>query len=101
MLAFSARLDLSLALFHSTQFRPICKFDVFEIYSEEIDFNSCFFRKYDACSPTPCYRTADDSMQIKPDDEIRVKVISIREDANDIFVLGTLLDDFLGLVSSD
>lgn len=60
-----------------------------------------FFRKYDACSPTPCYRTADDSMQIKPDDEIRVKVISIREDANDIFVLGTLLDDFLGLVSSD
>lgn len=52
--------------------------------------------KYDACSPTPCYRTADDTMQIKPDDEIRVKVISIREDANDIFVLGTLLDDYLG-----
>jgi hypothetical protein len=58
--------------------------------------NYCYlFRKYDACSPTPCYRTADDSMQIKPDDEIRVKVISIREDVNDLFVLGTLLDDFL------
>jgi DNA-directed RNA polymerase II subunit RPB7 len=36
-----------------------------------------------------------------PDDEIRVKVISIREDANDIFVLGTLMDDFLGLCGAD
>ncbi|KAI6174079.1 DNA-directed RNA polymerase II subunit RPB7 [Aphelenchoides besseyi] len=57
--------------------------------------------KYDACSPVPCYRTADDSMQIKPNDEIRVKVISIREDASDIFVLATLMDDFLGLVAQD
>lgn len=57
--------------------------------------------KYDACSPIPCYRTADDSMQIKPDDEIRLKVINIREDADDIFVLGSLMDDYLGLCSAD
>jgi DNA-directed RNA polymerase II subunit RPB7 len=40
-------------------------------------------------------------MQIKPDDEIRLKVINIREDADDIFVLGSLMDDYLGLCSAD
>ncbi|CAD5235556.1 unnamed protein product [Bursaphelenchus xylophilus] len=57
--------------------------------------------KYDDGAPTPCYRTADDSMQIKVDDEIRVKILNIREDANDLSVLATLMDDYLGLCSAD
>lgn len=38
---------------------------------------------------------------IKEDDEIRVKVIGTRVDASDIFAIGTLMDDYLGLVAAE
>jgi len=38
-------------------------------------------------------------MVIQQDDEIRLKIVGTRVDASDIFAIGTLMDDFLGLVS--
>uniref|UniRef100_A0A5S6Q2N9 DNA-directed RNA polymerase II subunit RPB7 n=1 Tax=Trichuris muris TaxID=70415 RepID=A0A5S6Q2N9_TRIMR len=48
-----------------------------------------------------CYRTKDESVVIAADDEIRVKILGIRVDANDIFAIGSLMDDYLGLVVAD
>ncbi|KAL3125887.1 hypothetical protein niasHT_009416 [Heterodera trifolii] len=69
----------------------------------EIGPLSCFISRH--CIPPdmefepnnipPCYKTADESIVIKQDDEIRLKLIGIRVDANDIFAIGTLMDDYL------
>ena len=75
----------------------------------EIGPLSCFISKhcippdmdFDANSSPPCYKTQDESVVIKEDDEIRVKVIGTRVDASDIFAIGTLMDDYLGLVAAD
>ena len=39
------------------------------------------------------------SLPLVQDDEIRLKIVGTRVDASDIFAIGTLMDDFLGLVS--
>uniref|UniRef100_A0AC35TIZ0 DNA-directed RNA polymerase II subunit RPB7 n=1 Tax=Rhabditophanes sp. KR3021 TaxID=114890 RepID=A0AC35TIZ0_9BILA len=57
--------------------------------------------KYETINEVPCFKNDDETMVIKPDDEIRVKLIGTRVDANDIFAIGTLMDDFLGLISSE
>ena len=46
-----------------------------------------------------CYQNIDEGIVIQKDDEIRLKIIGTRVDANDIFAVGSLMDDFLGLVS--
>ncbi|VDM62998.1 unnamed protein product [Angiostrongylus costaricensis] len=70
---------------------------------------SCFISRhcippdmeFDPNSNPPCYKTEDETSLIKQDDEIRVKLIGTRVDANDIFAIGTLMDDFLGLCSTE
>ncbi|MCP9258016.1 DNA-directed RNA polymerase II subunit RPB7 [Dirofilaria immitis] len=52
--------------------------------------------EFEPNSNPPCYKTADESVVIKQDDEIRVKLIGTRVDASDIFAIGTLMDDYLG-----
>jgi len=67
---------------------------------------SCFISKhsipgdmeFDPESTPPCYKTKDEDVVIQVDDEIRVKVIGTRVDANDIFAIGSLMDDYLGPV---
>ena len=54
---------------------------------------------FDPNSNPPCYKTADEDMVIQQDDEIRLKIVGTRVDASDIFAIGTLMDDYLGLVS--
>jgi len=63
----------------------------------------------------PCYKNQEETIVIKQDDEvfwtflikkilflkIRLKIIGIRVDATDIFAIGTLMDDYLGLSSAD
>ncbi|KAI1290067.1 DNA-directed RNA polymerase II subunit RPB7 [Halotydeus destructor] len=71
----------------------------------EIGPLSCFISRhsipadmeFDAKSSPPCYKTADEDMIIQQDDEIRLKIVGTRVDATDIFAIGTLMDDFLGL----
>lgn len=73
----------------------------------EIGPLSCFISRhsipadmtFDPNSNPPCYKTADEDMVIQQDDEIRLKIVGTRVDASDIFAIGTLMDDYLGLVS--
>lgn len=75
----------------------------------EIGPLSCFISKhcvppdmvFDPNSNPPCYKSEEEANVIKEDDEIRVKIIGTRVDATDIFAIGTLMDDFLGLVSAE
>jgi len=73
----------------------------------EIGPLSCFISRhsippdmeFDPNSNPPCYKTQDEEVVIQQDDEIRLKIVGTRVDANDIFAIGTLMDDYLGLVS--
>jgi len=73
----------------------------------EIGPLSCFISRhsipadmaFDPNSNPPCYKTADEETVIQQDDEIRLKIVGTRVDASDIFAIGTLMDDYLGLVS--
>ncbi|XP_065842409.1 DNA-directed RNA polymerase II subunit RPB7 [Oscarella lobularis] len=68
---------------------------------------SCFISKhsipsdmeFDPNSNPPCYKTRDEDVVIQQDDEIRLRIVGTRVDANDIFAIGTLMEDYLGLVS--
>lgn len=57
--------------------------------------------EFDGLSVPPSYRTADESLVIRPGDDVRVKLIGIRVDHNDLFACGTLMDDYLGLCATD
>ena len=50
-------------------------------------------------SDMDCYQNQDEGIVIQKEDEIRLKIIGTRVDANDIFAVGSLMDDFLGLIS--
>lgn len=71
----------------------------------EIGPLSCFISRhsipadmtFDANSSPPCYKTQDEDVVIQQDDEIRLKIVGTRIDATDIFAIGTLMDDYLGL----
>ena len=73
----------------------------------EIGPLSCFISRhsipadmsFDSNSNPPCYKTSEDDVVIQEDDAIRVKIVGTRVDASDIFAIGTLMDDYLGLVS--
>ncbi|EAW74091.1 polymerase (RNA) II (DNA directed) polypeptide G, isoform CRA_b [Homo sapiens] len=73
----------------------------------EIGPMSCFISRhsipsemeFDPNSNPPCYKTMDEDIVIQQDDEIRLKIVGTRVDKNDIFAIGSLMDDYLGLVS--
>uniref|UniRef100_H0XU91 DNA-directed RNA polymerase subunit n=1 Tax=Otolemur garnettii TaxID=30611 RepID=H0XU91_OTOGA len=47
----------------------------------------------------PSYKKKKKDIVIQQDDEIRLKIVGTRVDKNDIFAIGSLMDDYLGLVS--
>ncbi|XP_053133916.1 DNA-directed RNA polymerase II subunit RPB7 isoform X1 [Hemicordylus capensis] len=73
----------------------------------EIGPMSCFISRhsipsemeFDPNSNPPCYKTVDEDIVIQQDDEIRLKIVGTRVDKSDIFAIGSLMDDYLGLVS--
>ncbi|XP_052014110.1 DNA-directed RNA polymerase II subunit RPB7-like [Apodemus sylvaticus] len=73
----------------------------------EIGPMSCFISRhailsemeFDPNSNPPCYETMDEGIVIQQDYEIRLKIVGMRVDKNDIFAIGSLVDDYLGLVS--
>ncbi|XP_028409748.1 DNA-directed RNA polymerase II subunit RPB7 [Dendronephthya gigantea] len=54
--------------------------------------------KFDPQSNPPCYKTEAEDVVIQQEDEIRLRIVGTRVDANDIFAIGSLMDDFLGVV---
>lgn len=47
----------------------------------------------------PNYTTSDGSVKIQKDSEVRLKLIGTRIDATEIFCIGTIKDDFLGVIN--
>ncbi|KAJ6842822.1 putative DNA-directed RNA polymerase II subunit RPB7 [Iris pallida] len=47
----------------------------------------------------PNYTTSDGSVKIQKDSEVRLKIIGTRVDATEIFCIGTIKDDFLGVTN--
>eukprot|EP00245_Coleochaete_scutata_P008202 TRINITY_DN2450_c0_g1_i1.p1 TRINITY_DN2450_c0_g1~~TRINITY_DN2450_c0_g1_i1.p1 ORF type:complete len:182 (+),score=27.58 TRINITY_DN2450_c0_g1_i1:135-680(+) len=45
-----------------------------------------------------CFTTADGGVKIEKDSEVRLKIVGTRVDATQIHCIGTIKDDFLGLV---
>uniref|UniRef100_A0A3Q1ICA3 DNA-directed RNA polymerase subunit n=1 Tax=Anabas testudineus TaxID=64144 RepID=A0A3Q1ICA3_ANATE len=56
--------------------------------------------EFDPNSNPPCYKTVDEDIVIQQDDEIRLKIVGTRVDKNDIFAIGSLMDDYLGKLVS-
>lgn len=46
----------------------------------------------------PCYATSDGSVRIQKDSEVRLKIVGTRVDVTEFFCIGTIKDDFLGLI---
>uniref|UniRef100_A0A2K5RRS3 DNA-directed RNA polymerase subunit n=1 Tax=Cebus imitator TaxID=2715852 RepID=A0A2K5RRS3_CEBIM len=73
----------------------------------EIGPMSCFISRhsipsemeFEPNSNPPCYKTMDEDIVIQQDDEIHLKIVGTRVDKNDIFAIGSLMDDYLGPVS--
>ena len=71
----------------------------------EIGPLSCFISKhsipsdmeFDHASCPPSYKNKDEDVVIQKGDFIRIKIMGTRVDANDIFAIGSLMDDYLGL----
>ncbi|BFZ12396.1 hypothetical protein BsWGS_15434 [Bradybaena similaris] len=72
----------------------------------EIGPLSCFISRhsipadmeFDPSSTPPCYKTKDEDVVIQEEDTIRLRIVGTRVDAKDIFAIGTLMDDFLGVL---
>ena len=45
-----------------------------------------------------CYKSDDGQITIGVDCEVRVKIVGMRIDANDIFCIATIKEDYLGLI---
>lgn len=48
----------------------------------------------------PCYISADGDQKIVPGSEVRLRIVGVRVDAHEIFAIGTIRDDWLGLMAS-
>ncbi|EFN54224.1 hypothetical protein CHLNCDRAFT_36106 [Chlorella variabilis] len=48
----------------------------------------------------PCYQTADGEQKIVPGSEVRLRIVGTRVDASDIFAVGSIKEDYLGVVSA-
>ncbi|KAI7840222.1 hypothetical protein COHA_006004 [Chlorella ohadii] len=47
----------------------------------------------------PCYQTADGEQKIVPGSEVRLRIVGTRVDASDIFAVGSIKEDYLGVIS--
>eukprot|EP00126_Sphaerothecum_destruens_P009225 Sdes_comp20464_c0_seq5m14716 len=53
---------------------------------------------FDANANPPVYKNNDETIQIAKEDEIRLKIVNIRIDANEMFAIATIKDDYLGVI---
>ncbi|XP_053133917.1 DNA-directed RNA polymerase II subunit RPB7 isoform X2 [Hemicordylus capensis] len=79
-------------------FRPF-KGEVVDAVVTQVNKSIPSEMEFDPNSNPPCYKTVDEDIVIQQDDEIRLKIVGTRVDKSDIFAIGSLMDDYLGLVS--
>ncbi|KNC53173.1 DNA-directed RNA polymerase II subunit rpb7, partial [Thecamonas trahens ATCC 50062] len=53
---------------------------------------------FDADAAPQCWTSPDSRHVIKVDSEVRIKIQAVNEHANDIFCIGTISEDFLGVI---
>lgn len=46
----------------------------------------------------PCFVSADGQVKVSRDCDVRLRVVGIRNDANEIFCVGTIKDNYLGVL---
>ncbi|THU73637.1 hypothetical protein C4D60_Mb04t24940 [Musa balbisiana] len=69
---------------------PSFFFIEFHLIPDDMEFQS---------GDMPNYTTSDGSVKIQKDSEVRLKIIGTRVDATEIFCIGTIKDDFLGVIN--
>lgn len=55
--------------------------------------------EHDPSTNPPCYRSKEEDSVVQSEAELRVRIVGLRVDANDIFAICTLMDDYLGPIS--
>jgi len=55
--------------------------------------------QFDAQSANPCFVSEDGSTRISKDDEVRLQIKGTRIDATEIFAIGSIREDYLGVIS--
>ncbi|CAG7892252.1 unnamed protein product, partial [Brassica rapa] len=73
----------------------LCVFDVYSFQSLQLIPDDMEFQAGDM----PNYTTSDGSVKIQKECEVRLKIIGTRVDATEIFCVGTIKDDFLGVIN--
>ncbi|EAL64909.1 hypothetical protein ACTFIW_007245 [Dictyostelium discoideum] len=53
---------------------------------------------FDAQSAVPCFVSEDGSSKISKDDEVRLQIKGTRVDATEIFAIGSIREDYLGVI---
>lgn len=68
---------------------------------------SCFINRHSIPSHyefhagvPPCYKSEGEEPVITTEEKIRVKIIGTRTDLSGLFAVGTLMDDFLGIIEN-
>jgi len=46
-----------------------------------------------------CYVSENESIKISKDDEVRLKIMNSRVESTEIFAIGSIKEDYLGLIS--
>eukprot|EP00026_Physarum_polycephalum_P019920 Phypoly_transcript_22190.p1 GENE.Phypoly_transcript_22190~~Phypoly_transcript_22190.p1 ORF type:complete len:173 (+),score=29.71 Phypoly_transcript_22190:79-597(+) len=54
---------------------------------------------FDPQSNPPAFVSEDETIRISKDDEVRLKIVGTRVDATEIFSIGSIKEDYLGLIS--
>lgn len=55
---------------------------------------------FDSNANPPCYQTADQTLKIEKGEWVRVKIVGTRVDATEIFAIGSVKEDYLGLLDN-
>lgn len=69
---------------------PLQLFVSNHLIPEEFEFDT---------SSEPCYATGDGEQKITPGCEVRLRIVGTRVDANEIFAVATMKDDYLGVLA--
>jgi DNA-directed RNA polymerase II subunit RPB7 len=56
--------------------------------------------KFDLHSDSPAFISEDETHKIQRDDDVRLKLIGVRVDAAEIFAIGSIAFDYLGMVGA-
>jgi DNA-directed RNA polymerase II subunit RPB7 len=70
---------------------PLAVFVSNHLIPEEFEFDT---------GGEPCYASAADGRRLAPGAEVRLRVVGTRVDAREIFAVGTVKDDYLGLLEA-